>query len=277
MAQRTLLEARPMIRAFHQVIPAVIQKGVYRSGPEGRPSDAFIYVLEGTTHYDLSTGTLDVKAGDFFYFARHTVYTMTVKTDVYRVIIANFDCEPQPEEPQPEEPLPEEPLESLKGRTPTAESRFHRLLSAWQAQGMAVREECLAQLYRIYGDLITAAETPYRSAASRRRIQAAILYIGEHLGEASLSVPQIAAHAGLSESHFRRLFREVMGLSPLAYLHRQRIQLAKEQLCYSHDSISRIAENAGFASAYHFSHAFKKETGESPRAYRQQHSPYPQT
>lgn len=267
MAQRTLLETRPMIRAFHQVIPAVIKKGVYTSGPEGRPSDAFIYVLEGAAHYDLSTGTLDVKAGDFFYFARHTVYTMTVKTDAYRVIIANFDWEM----------LPQEPLESLKARTPTAQSRFHQLLSAWQAQGMAVREECLAQLYRIYGDLITAAETPYRSAANRQRIQAAVLYIGQHLGEASLSVPQIAAHTGLSESHFRRLFREVMGLSPLAYLHRQRVQLAKEQLCYTYDSIACIAEGLGFASAYHFSHAFKKEVGCSPREYRRQHSPYPQT
>ena len=90
MKKQSLIETRPTIQVFHRAINAVIHKGSAKSGPDGRKTDGFIYVLEGSAHYELDDYSIDVKAGDFFYLARNTVYSMTAKSEHYCVIIISF-------------------------------------------------------------------------------------------------------------------------------------------------------------------------------------------
>ncbi len=84
----------------------------------------------------------------------------------------------------------------------------------------------------------------------------------------SQRVEGLAAAAGMSASHFSRVFRAAFGTSPIDFLRRERINQAKRRLSESTDPIERIAAQVGYNDRYFFSRDFKKLTGFSPREFR---------
>lgn len=65
------------------------------------------------------------------------------------------------------------------------------------------------------------------------------------------SVTRMASLACTSSRHLARLFHEHTGISPLDYLHRLRVSVARELLAQSNLDMEAIAERAGFGSARH--------------------------
>jgi AraC family transcriptional regulator of arabinose operon len=82
------------------------------------------------------------------------------------------------------------------------------------------------------------------------------------------TVEALARRCGLSRSRFAELFREQMGVSPLAFLENQRLRRARELLEHTSLNLAEISVQAGFASPFYFSLRFKKHFGASPRDYR---------
>lgn len=123
--------------------------------------------------------------------------------------------------------------------------------------------DCFAgQLSRHAEDLATIQEgrEPQAIAKARRFIHA-------HLDE-SLPLPAVARQAGLSESHFCRVFKEVTGLTLTDYVTRCRIGWAKRELLRPAARISEIAFKVGFQSLSQFNRSFARLVGQSPSSYR---------
>lgn len=81
---------------------------------------------------------------------------------------------------------------------------------------------------------------------------------------------EIAQICGVSEGHFRKLFREYSGENPIEFRQKHRIEKAKQLLLLDTHSIGEIAEELNFSDIYHFSKTFKKITGLSPQNYIKQ-------
>jgi AraC family transcriptional regulator len=79
-----------------------------------------------------------------------------------------------------------------------------------------------------------------------------------------LSIEQVAQACNLSEYHFFRIFKAVMGISPHQYLIRKRIENAHSLLINKAHSVSDVAFLCGFSDVFSFSKAFKKHTGTAP-------------
>ncbi len=86
------------------------------------------------------------------------------------------------------------------------------------------------------------------------------------------TVDSLASSVGMSRAAFARRFSELVGVPPLAYLTRWRIELARRRLRETAQSVAEIAASVGYDSEFSFSRAFKREVGEPPSAYRQRHS-----
>ena len=82
------------------------------------------------------------------------------------------------------------------------------------------------------------------------------------------SLAELARTIASSRTVLADRFSQVVGVPPMLYLTRWRLQLAAEQLTSSSTKISAIAEQVGYESAAAFSRAFKRETGMSPDAWR---------
>jgi transcriptional regulator GlxA family with amidase domain len=86
------------------------------------------------------------------------------------------------------------------------------------------------------------------------------------------TIDEIACHAGLSSRHFKRRFKQATGYSPLPYLQKVRIELAKIKLESTLDSIDDITLQIGYENASTFRRLFKDRTSLSPREYRDKFS-----
>lgn len=83
-----------------------------------------------------------------------------------------------------------------------------------------------------------------------------------------LSLPSLAARAGMSERTFVRRFHEYAGETPAAFVELARIDRAKAFLERSDWPLARIAERSGFGSLDALHRAFRKRLGATPSEYR---------
>ena len=98
-------------------------------------------------------------------------------------------------------------------------------------------------------------------------IQQAVRFINDKF-RTDIRLAAVAREAGMSASHFSRVFSKVMGFSYQEYLNNRRITEARNLLRTSVRSVSEIAVSLGFADATGFGRIFKKLTGHTPSAYR---------
>jgi AraC-like DNA-binding protein len=100
-------------------------------------------------------------------------------------------------------------------------------------------------------------------------IQAAVLWLDEHVGEPVL-MEHAANAAGLSESHFRRWFQKEVGFNPADYMMYRRVEIAKDKLRAGDMSVTKIAMELGFSTSAYFTSVFRKRTGLTPTQYRRE-------
>lgn len=109
-------------------------------------------------------------------------------------------------------------------------------------------------------------DTGTRSAIRRR----AIAHIDAHAGDADLDPAQVAAALGISLRHLHQCFAS--GDMPVnATIVRRRLELCRRDLedpRYAALSIAEVAARRGLRNAAHFSDAFRKAFGQSPRDHR---------
>ncbi|QNO37030.1 helix-turn-helix domain-containing protein [Protaetiibacter sp. SSC-01] len=83
-----------------------------------------------------------------------------------------------------------------------------------------------------------------------------------------LTVDQLARRALMSSRTFARRFRAETGTTPAAWLNRQRILRAQQELEQTDDGLEQIAQRSGFGTAAVMRHHFLKVLGTTPTAYR---------
>lgn len=87
------------------------------------------------------------------------------------------------------------------------------------------------------------------------------------------SVADLAAAAGMSRSAFAKHFHQLLGVSPMRYLCDWRMHLAREALVSGRSTVTTVAHDVGYNSEAAFRTAFRRATGQQPRAYRRSASP----
>ncbi|MET0694742.1 MAG: helix-turn-helix domain-containing protein, partial [Propionibacteriaceae bacterium] len=103
-------------------------------------------------------------------------------------------------------------------------------------------------------------------------LDARILRVLEHLDQnltEPLTVRALADIAQLSVSRFAHLFSAQLGMSPSAYLERQRISQARLLLEHTQRPVAEIARSVGFSDPLYFSTRFRRVVGTAPTHYRQ--------
>lgn len=115
-----------------------------------------------------------------------------------------------------------------------------------------------------------ARDTGWSGALADARLGKVIRVIHAE-SEKSWTIGSLAAHAGMSRSVLSAHFKNKLGISPIAYLTRHRMQLAKELLLKEKSAgIAQIAAQVGYDSEASFNKAFKRDSGMPPAAWRAQ-------
>lgn len=94
--------------------------------------------------------------------------------------------------------------------------------------------------------------------------------LGSSLGT-PFELQQFCQQHQVAERHLRQLFRQQTGMTISQYLRQLRICQAQDLLRHSEMLISDIATRCGFEDSNYFSVVFTKETGLTPRMWRQRY------
>lgn len=90
----------------------------------------------------------------------------------------------------------------------------------------------------------------------------------DNVGMENFTIGDLAEACSMSQSHFRRVFHELMGIGPLEHLNHTRITKACTLLRMTDESILTVGEQVGFRSMSSFNRHFAEAMGCSPSEWR---------
>lgn len=128
-----------------------------------------------------------------------------------------------------------------------------------------------AYLYEFILEYYRFSKLPSPNSDVPNGMLRAIEHIDAHYVE-KITMERLCRCADLSEAHLCRLFKKHLGMRPMEYLNKKRIQKAKELLTSSYISVESAAAKVGFGSPSYFGKLFRTYEGCTPSEYRRSYA-----
>ena len=128
--------------------------------------------------------------------------------------------------------------------------------------------EILVLQAEAYDQWIKAKKQYCTRQDDQERLMQAQKYMEENLQHPP-TLSELARIIGLNEYKLKRGFKELFQTTVFGYLSDQRLEKARQDLLDSNKTIKQIAFSLGYSSPQHFSSAFRKKFGLSPKNCRQ--------
>ena len=146
----------------------------------------------------------------------------------------------------------------------------HYRFRHWKALSASPSDDAKAALW--YGLVAYLNELAIDSPGSTPNgagdfVSGTVRYMEQHVQE-KLSLDELAGQAGLTRFQLAHRFKERVGLSPIDFFLRMKVEAACYLLGESDRSSKEIADWLGFTDEFYFSKLFKAKTGRTPRQYR---------
>lgn len=234
-------------------VPVGSQKRVHID----RADHGFFLNVNAESVVGFDTGkTITVKNGQIGYLPRSSNYTVKNMSGSGGCYAINFLCPP---------------LDGAEPFVVTAKNRdafvsaFRKASQAFLSRREGYNEVCLAMLAAAAARI--KSENAYVPSGKAEILRPALDCAHENYTDPNLTVPDLAAAAGISEVYLRRLFLSVYGEKPSEYITNLRLNRAKELLKSKTCGVGEAAALSGFGDVYHFSRLFKREVGVTPSEY----------
>ncbi|RIX30208.1 helix-turn-helix domain-containing protein [Amnibacterium setariae] len=164
----------------------------------------------------------------------------------------------------------------IEPRSPELAEYFRRAAHLLTADVFGVPEVYDRDLVRTHAiDLLSAVtveafELTNRSEDAEDRdaavLRRALAELRAHLAD-PISIPEVAATAGVSVRGLQMVFRRQLGVSPLLHLRALRLEAARQALqdeAASGTTVAEVARRFGYSNGGRFSTHYRDEFGESP-------------
>lgn len=106
-----------------------------------------------------------------------------------------------------------------------------------------------------------------RQLSGSKRLAYIVQYVRENLRN-PLSIKELSEKACMSESHFYKVFKQEMGISPTDFINEERINRAAQLLKDPYCELTEVFLACGFTNRSYFNRMFKRLIGISPSCYR---------
>ena len=246
-------------------------------GPSVRNHYLFHYIISGrgwldSTNRDGKTHKHHLSQDQGFLICPQQVTTYCAdKSDPWKYVWLEFDGLRAAEYIESAGLSPSQPIYRPQSAPQRQAVRDTMLYIADHSDASAIN--LMGHLYLFLDGLIQSSSTRRTLHGGQLKdfyIQEAITYM-EHNYSQELTVEDLANACKLNRSYFSKLFKDSMGCPPQEFLIRLRLSKAADLMKTTTSSIGGIATMCGYPNQLHFSRAFKKRYGVSPREWREQH------
>jgi AraC-like DNA-binding protein len=162
------------------------------------------------------------------------------------------------------------PLAAVPGCAPVLEQMFAEAESSHCGRQLMLDRLFEVLLIWVLRELMAQGrvESGMLAGLSHPRLRGALVAL-HGAPQREWTLEDLAAQAGMSRTVFANSFRDVVGCTPGVYLQRWRIGLAQKALREGR-ALKHIAADVGYGGEAALSRAFRAQTGQSPREWRQQ-------
>lgn len=220
--------------------------------------ERFVYILKGAGRFFLKDKQLSPGERDMVYLPGETAYRSKWLEDsefmVIDLLLHNAQGQPIC--------FAETPGILFNDSHGTYRGLLEELAAKSDALGPFDWLERLSLSFKL---LCEMARDTNRSAldAQNRKIKPGVSYLQNNFTE-DFPIDQLAQMCGLSTGRFRRIFFECLGMTPVEYRNKLRVQKAMEFLKSGAYTVSEVAELVGISDMKYFSKLFKRYAGVSP-------------
>lgn len=225
---------------------------------EKRADYGLLFVESGELFYEQNGVHYISDSNHALFIPKGIDYSLCCVSESYTYTI-NFDiCEPIE-------------YDTIQVFTPFPTARIigflERMESTWNAKGSGYHFRCMSVLYRILARLCDSSPSHDADVVKQERIQPSVYYLEQNFSDPEITNDIVARQSGISTIYFRKLFKEVYGISPMQHVIALRIEKAQDMLQSGYYTVTETAEAVGFNSICNFNRAFKQIVGMPPSKY----------
>ena len=124
---------------------------------------------------------------------------------------------------------------------------FKNIYDIWSEKSFGYKYKCMALIYDYLSNVLV------KNDISRNyvKIEKSIRFIEKNICE-KIHIGDLAEMSCMCESYYRRLFKKELGISPVEYINKLRISMAKEKIISGYYNMSEISEMCGFSEQKYF-------------------------
>ncbi len=229
-----------------------------------RADAGFVYITDGDGFFTYNDEEIAIKRYDMIIVQKNDRYSVKAGKNGISYITTGFTV------------IPENAFRLLNiphliniENFPHFEKRLFDILKIWQERNSFYIPKARVGFEKLLLEIINIYCPSGAVFSIANRLSPAIEYINRNYNK-KFSNEELAKRCNMSVSHFRRIFKEKFGVTPMQFRDNIRIYWAKELIESQMFSLSEISDQLGFSDIYHFSKNFKKATGQSPSHYKKE-------
>ena len=227
----------------------VWKEGTFAVAP--RDYSALAFRIRGSARIDCGTACYSVLSSDILYLPQGLAYTASYSdTEILVIHFITGVTDRQPE------------IYTLDD-SGDVYKLFLKACQLWEEKEPGYHVYVLSVLYRILGTLLereTKSSLPPHFLGAVARINGAYT-------DSALNIASVCKAAGIGQTSFRQLFRQVYGKSPMDYVLDLRLDKARN-LIAGGALVETAALESGFNDPKYFARVVKKRFGCTPRSLR---------
>lgn len=227
-----------------------------------RMGDGFIFVTDGNGTFTDASGEYPISKHSVMLLQKGERYTFKAGKEGISYITTAFDLHP------------ENSFRALSlpvcintEKHPYILKQAMDMLKVWENRSPLYIMETRLITEHLLIDLIGICNNPASGFQFGGRLAPALTHINRNY-DRPITNEELAELCDLSTTHFRRLFREQLGVSPMQYRENIRLHWAIKLLESQMFTISEVADKLGYSDIYHFSKVIKRHTGNPPSFYK---------
>lgn len=228
--------------------------------------DILALAVAGRAHYVTDQGSFEARRGTMLFFPRGAYHAAeSDPADPWSFYSVGFEL--MPADADVARRIAALPIRREAVHIRQLQDGFEQLRRAWNGCETGFSLCCRGTVLTLMQQFVAMARRGADRVRHAARLERIIERMHRRVGQVD-SVADLARQAGLSESRFRCLFRELTGCSVTRYQNRLRIQAAQDLLAGGQLAVGQVAEELGFRDVYYFSRLFKRFTGAPPTSAR---------
>lgn len=236
---------------------------VYRNYENGRGVCGIVLNVSGKSEYVFSDLTKKILLpGEIAFFSDKCAYVLTncSETEDFVHYTVNFELAQGFS-------LPFDKAYLQLSDTREIRQKIDSLIKYYNSGSFEGQFKSMSVLYNIISEVIGNKNILMIDRKNYKNLLPVLSFIESNYST-DINLSLLAKYCNMSETNFRRVFQQVMGISPIEYVINIRIDHAKELVRHTDLSVAEISSLCGFKDVEHFCRTFKKRTGISTSNYR---------